>query len=372
MSIGLMRAVSLQFMEMCIKSLYSTGGDAFITICLWQAGYAVTDPGFSFYHPEVQMFDPGPEDRMGIMLKLVRALDSNRCDIACKNVLDHMLTIHVRSRVFSTMDDAAQFVKAIVILYDVYVDAKHQHVLQEQARVLAEATAKAAAKAKDDAAKADAAQKKAQAAKDRAAQAAGQSSNKVQAENALEVANKAVAAARKRASETKSAANRAASAAAALEAKAALERVDVLAASDTAEIETEAVTAGALATSTAQVESLVKAGALAGGAAGKLAGVRAGQGADLAEDGMRVRMQASDVAKAGLGLLDPVSSIQQGSQSNGVTSGRADVLDGLGLLHATQSATAHKRHLLAEARHFLEGALERRGVSLHTQTQAKQ
>lgn len=41
-----------------------------------------------------------------------------------------MLTIHVRSRVFSTMDDAAQFVKAIVILYDVYVDAKHQHVLQ--------------------------------------------------------------------------------------------------------------------------------------------------------------------------------------------------------------------------------------------------
>ena len=60
------------------------GGDAFISICLWQAGYAVSDPGYSFYHPEVQMFDPGPEDRMGVMLKLVRALDSNRCDARCR------------------------------------------------------------------------------------------------------------------------------------------------------------------------------------------------------------------------------------------------------------------------------------------------
>ena len=45
-------------------------------------------------------------------------------------MLDSMLTIHVRSRVFPTMDDAAQFVKAIVTLYDVYVESKHQHVLQ--------------------------------------------------------------------------------------------------------------------------------------------------------------------------------------------------------------------------------------------------
>ena len=47
-----------------------------------------------------------------------------------QNMLDHMLTIHVRSRVFPTMDDAAQFVKAIVTLYDVYVESKSQHVLQ--------------------------------------------------------------------------------------------------------------------------------------------------------------------------------------------------------------------------------------------------
>lgn len=59
------------------------GGDAFISICTWQAGYAMTDPGYSFYHPEVNMFDPGPEDRMGNMMKLVRALD-HRCDETCQ------------------------------------------------------------------------------------------------------------------------------------------------------------------------------------------------------------------------------------------------------------------------------------------------
>ena len=45
-------------------------------------------------------------------------------------MLDHMLTIHVRSRVFPTMEDAAQFVKAIVTLYDVYSESKVQHKLQ--------------------------------------------------------------------------------------------------------------------------------------------------------------------------------------------------------------------------------------------------
>lgn len=43
----------------------------------------MTDPGYSFFHPDVNMFDPGPEDRMGNMMKLVRALD-HRCDDACQ------------------------------------------------------------------------------------------------------------------------------------------------------------------------------------------------------------------------------------------------------------------------------------------------
>ena len=43
----------------------------------------MTDPGYSFFHPDVNMFDPGPEDRMGNMMKLVRALD-HRCDDICQ------------------------------------------------------------------------------------------------------------------------------------------------------------------------------------------------------------------------------------------------------------------------------------------------
>ncbi|KAK9816820.1 hypothetical protein WJX72_005362 [[Myrmecia] bisecta] len=148
MSIGLMRAVPFDFMEKCIKSLYSTGGDAFISICLWQAGYASTDPGYSFYHPEVQMFDPGPEDRMGVMMKLVRALD-HRCDETCQHQLDKMITLHVRSRVFPLLEDAAQFIKAVSALYDVYIDTKRAHALQAIAE--ADEAAGAASAAASDA-----------------------------------------------------------------------------------------------------------------------------------------------------------------------------------------------------------------------------
>lgn len=47
--------VSFEFMERCTKSLYSTGGDAFISICLWQAGYAMTDPGLGLFIPGLQV-----------------------------------------------------------------------------------------------------------------------------------------------------------------------------------------------------------------------------------------------------------------------------------------------------------------------------
>ena len=53
--------------------------------------------------------------------------------VGVQHMLDHMLTIHVRSRVFPTMEDAAQFVKAIVTLYDVYSESKVQHKLQVRA-----------------------------------------------------------------------------------------------------------------------------------------------------------------------------------------------------------------------------------------------
>ena len=40
-------------------------------------------------------------------------------------MLDHMLSIHVRSRVFGTLEDASQFIKSVSMLYDSYVETKN-------------------------------------------------------------------------------------------------------------------------------------------------------------------------------------------------------------------------------------------------------
>ena len=36
LSLGLLKALSLEHFEDCVYSSYSTGGDALITICLWE------------------------------------------------------------------------------------------------------------------------------------------------------------------------------------------------------------------------------------------------------------------------------------------------------------------------------------------------
>jgi len=135
MSIGMMRAVSLEFMEQCTQSLHSTGGDAFITICLWQAGYAVTDPGKSLFYPDLQYFDPGPEDRLGAMQTLALGIDGPKCehniyiecpkcDEKCQMQLESMVSIHVRSRMFRSLEDAASFIRAISIMYETYAEMR--------------------------------------------------------------------------------------------------------------------------------------------------------------------------------------------------------------------------------------------------------
>lgn len=118
-SVGLLRRVSLAYMEECIQGDHSTGGDAFISICLWKAGYGTTDPGFSFYHPEIQMFDPGPEDRMGVLMRLSRALE-RKCDDSCALMLQKMVSLHIRSRHFPTLEHAGMFMRALAAMYDGY------------------------------------------------------------------------------------------------------------------------------------------------------------------------------------------------------------------------------------------------------------
>ena len=47
-----------------------------------------------------------------------------------QHMLDHMLTMHVRSRRFKSMEDTVLFVKAVTALYDLYSESKSQQKLQ--------------------------------------------------------------------------------------------------------------------------------------------------------------------------------------------------------------------------------------------------
>lgn len=61
------------------------GGDASLSVCLWRAGYAFTDPGYSFYHPEVQAFDPGAEAGADLLSGLgqLNRKDYTTCGSTC-------------------------------------------------------------------------------------------------------------------------------------------------------------------------------------------------------------------------------------------------------------------------------------------------
>ena len=63
--------------------LMPAGGDSFLQICLWRQGFAVTDPGPGLTQPDVQMFDPGTEDRKGLMHKWISAVEGE-CDEVCQ------------------------------------------------------------------------------------------------------------------------------------------------------------------------------------------------------------------------------------------------------------------------------------------------
>lgn len=49
-----------------------TGGDAFIIICLWQAGFAHTNPGRFSSHAGTPIFDP-PDDTAQLLALLTNA-----------------------------------------------------------------------------------------------------------------------------------------------------------------------------------------------------------------------------------------------------------------------------------------------------------
>ena len=73
--------VMLQLPDILAPS--AAGGDALIMICLWQLGVAVSDPGFSFYHSDLRMFDSPSAEGRHLLYALTEAL-AKRCDPSCQ------------------------------------------------------------------------------------------------------------------------------------------------------------------------------------------------------------------------------------------------------------------------------------------------
>ena len=66
-----------------ILARFAAGGDALIMICLWQLGVGVSDPGFSFYHSDLRMFDSPSAEGRHLLYALTEAL-AKRCDPSCQ------------------------------------------------------------------------------------------------------------------------------------------------------------------------------------------------------------------------------------------------------------------------------------------------
>lgn len=118
-SVGLMRKVSYEFMEQCLWSEQAPGGDGLLMACLWRAGYGVSDPGFSFYHPELRMFDPVSQEGRQLLYAFTEGL-SGGCDSSCQTLLAHVVSSHVRSAVHG-IPGAASMIRAMSNTHNLYL-----------------------------------------------------------------------------------------------------------------------------------------------------------------------------------------------------------------------------------------------------------
>eukprot|EP00891_Asterochloris_glomerata_P003450 jgi/Astpho2/3450/Aster-07048 len=119
LSVGLLNAVNYTELEMCVHATKAPGGDSMLQVCLWQQGFATTDPGMGLTDTNIQMFDPGTEDRQGLMRGWAAAMEG-RCDAACQGKLKHTLTLHLKSSAFEVLGWAAEYMRALSRMYTAY------------------------------------------------------------------------------------------------------------------------------------------------------------------------------------------------------------------------------------------------------------
>ena len=97
-------------------------GDKTLAQCLWKAGVAHTDPGWQARHPERFLFDMW-NGNVSSLEALVGAAARGACDSACREDLEHVVSLHLSARQYDSMGAAADAALAVTALYDSYFNA---------------------------------------------------------------------------------------------------------------------------------------------------------------------------------------------------------------------------------------------------------
>ncbi|KAK9815274.1 hypothetical protein WJX72_000949 [[Myrmecia] bisecta] len=134
-SVGLLRQINFTEMEQCVLSQHSSGSDAFVTFCLWQAGIAATSPHHGLHPKKRPFFDSATPDVIGedllekysrLVQHLLQAAAGN-CTGICTIELEHTVSMHVRSRPLPSLEVAAEFLRFLSDMYGHYTQQAHNY-----------------------------------------------------------------------------------------------------------------------------------------------------------------------------------------------------------------------------------------------------
>ncbi|GLI68037.1 hypothetical protein VaNZ11_012360 [Volvox africanus] len=118
-SVGLLRRLSPERMKQCfMKIILAPGGDGMLSACLWEAGYAFTDPGASTlarYDGNYLLFSS--EAGKWMLHDPLTVLLRGKCDGRCKWLLRNAASHHGRGRHFQNFEQSAAYLFANIASY---------------------------------------------------------------------------------------------------------------------------------------------------------------------------------------------------------------------------------------------------------------
>ncbi|GIL79838.1 hypothetical protein Vretimale_12458 [Volvox reticuliferus] len=118
-SVGLLRRLAPERMKQCyMKIILAPGGDGMLSSCLWEAGYAFTDPGASTlarYDGNYLLFSS--EAGKWMLHDPLTVLLRGKCDGRCKWLLRNAASHHGRGRHFQNFEQSAAYLYANVASY---------------------------------------------------------------------------------------------------------------------------------------------------------------------------------------------------------------------------------------------------------------